>query len=58
MARKKDTPIGEESRDELRNFNDRRFKNPLEGVAAKEERTIEKFFEKVRENTLFPEDDE
>ena len=51
MARKKDVPIIEVAREENQKFNDLRFKNGVEGVAAKEERAVEKWMEQVRDST-------
>ena len=46
MARKKGPPAGEQSRDDNKNFNDRRFKSGVEGVKAKEERSIKNWMDK------------
>ena len=41
----KNTPIGGKGRDELKKYNDRRYKSGIKGVQAKEKRAVEKWME-------------
>ena len=45
MARKKGTPIGETSRNDNKNFSDRRFKDGPRGAVEKEKKAIKKWGE-------------